>query len=240
MARFPNGEDSASRTVVLGESFASSQTAVPGPAARPRPNMSQRAEPCRIRPVTIPVAERARPASRAWSPESTVPTAGPAPAAAMTLLPGPCLAVTSQAWPGAVVTARAARANGPLRPWAECASVPSNLSDAWVPENALPSTAAASPVRSRRISRSWFRMTSLVMSEETTTTPARTRNVTAETARSGRPALGPAACLPAVDPGMAPPGFHYDVYLSEYLMLYPGASKVTGAAQLGDIPLCHR
>src|SRR6266700_128868 len=244
MARFSNGEDSASRTVVLGESFAFSQTTVPGPAARPRPNMSQRADPCRTRPVTIPVTDRARRASRAWSPESTVPTAGPAPATAMTLVPGPCWAVTSQAWPGAVVTERAAWANGAPRPWAEWASVPSNRSDAWVPENALPSTAAASPVRSRRISRSWPRMTSLVMSEETTPTPARTRKVTAETARSGRPDLGRAAWPSAADPGMVPPEAHYYPYVNEYSMLYrkggsghgghrPGASRYVWSA-----PIC--
>src|SRR5258708_6262020 len=216
MARFPNGEESASRTVVFGESFAFSQTTVPGPAARPRPNKSERAEPCRIRPVTIPVTDRARRASRAWSPESTVPTAGPAPAPAMTLVRGPCWAVTSQAWPGAVVTERAAWANGPLRPWAEWASVPSNRSDAWLLENALPSTAAASPVRSRRISRSWFMMTSLVMSEETPTTPARTRKVTAETTRSGRPDLGRAACPSAADPGMVSPQRGYYQYATDY------------------------
>ena len=142
---------------------------------------------------------------------------------------------------------RAASVNNAPRLWLEPASVPSNRSDAWLPENALPSTAAASPVRSRKISRSWFRMTSLVMSEETTTTPTRTRNVTAETARSGRPALGPAACLPAVDPGMAPPRSHYDVYLNEYLMLYPGVSNGNAGRSSGiwlwlwhrsGIPLC--
>ena len=43
--RFPNGEEAASEPWSLNGYFASSQTTVPGPAARPRPKVSQRPTP---------------------------------------------------------------------------------------------------------------------------------------------------------------------------------------------------
>ena len=97
--------------------------------------------------------------------------------------------------------------------------MPSNCSDAWMPANALPSTAAASPVRSCKISRSWSRMATLVTSEETTTTPARTRNVTTETAEEA-PCRGWRALPGLRNPGMVPPEPHYGEYMKEYSMLY--------------------
>ena len=53
-----------------------------------------------------------------------------------------------------VSTERAAETNSEDRPWPASAIVPSRLSDCWMPANALPSTEAASPVRSCRSTRS--------------------------------------------------------------------------------------
>src|SRR5258707_709129 len=113
MFRSPHGDDRDDLAGVVGETGASVQTTVPGPAAWPMPKASRTLRPLCTRPVTSPLVASARRPSRARSPGTVWPTAGPRPAVSVTVMLAPRWAVTSQDWVLEVVTERVAPANSP-------------------------------------------------------------------------------------------------------------------------------
>src|SRR5580658_2210154 len=111
MSRELHGDAEVDGIVVVGEIADSDQTTVPGPAAWPRAKTSRSPGPSRSKPETRPLRDKARRASSPLSPEIAWPTAGPVPAAAVTLRPACRAVITSHDWVAEVVTECAASAN---------------------------------------------------------------------------------------------------------------------------------